>query len=276
VTLLRISETILSPSEFLFTWIIDGKRYLSQAAWEQFATYGNYRLGKYDARIYDQRLLDIKEYLIANKGLTVLDVGCGVGNEALYFAYCGASCLGIDVNKKRLWCAKERASVQQRLVGVPGDCCFQEIGILDLDQQFDVVWMQEAFHHLEPRDKIVRKLSVLVKKGGYLFISETNALNPLVQIQLLKKRGFATIIQLYDEHGNPMLYGNERVISPFALSKMLVSTGFEVKLVRFFRLVPKRIAYVLGERLIYVLESVLGLEKIPVFAVHYNLVARKS
>ena len=39
-----------------------------------------------------------------------------------------------------------------------------------MSKKFDVIWMKEAFHYLEPRDEILDKLKNITRKGGYLFI----------------------------------------------------------------------------------------------------------
>ena len=144
------------PSEYLFSWINNSKSYLSFESWEEFRKYGDYNVSSYDARIYDQRLLEVSNYLEKNKGCSILDVGCGVGNDSLYFAYCGANVLGIDIKKSRLACAKERISVEKKLFRRKNrlNCIFENKNILDIktSKKFDVIWMKEAFHHLEPRD----------------------------------------------------------------------------------------------------------------------------
>ena len=46
--------------------------------------------------------------------------------------------------------------------------------------------MEQAYHHIEPR-KFSSSIKNLLHKGGYIIISESNALNPLIQLWLLKK-----------------------------------------------------------------------------------------
>jgi len=267
------------PSEYLFYWINNSKSYLSFESWEKFREYGNYNTCVYDARVYDQRLLEVSNYLKKNKGCSILDVGCGVGNDLLYFAYCGAKALGIDINKSRLACAKERISVEKKLFRRKNrlNCIFENKNILDIkaSKKFDVIWMKEAFHHLEPRDKILDKLKNVTRKEGYLFISESNALNPLIQLLLIKKRGINTVKEFTDEEGNIFPYGDERIVSPYTLKKILENKGFKVKLIKFFRVLPRRISYSAGIKFTDFIEETLMIERIPFLAVHYNLVAQK-
>ena len=57
------------PSEYLFSWINNSKSYLSFESWEEFRKYGDYNVSSYDARIYDQRLLEVSNYLEKIKGV---------------------------------------------------------------------------------------------------------------------------------------------------------------------------------------------------------------
>lgn len=253
------------PSEYLFSWINNSKSYLSFESWEEFRKYGDYNVSSCDARIYDQRLLEVSNYLEKNKGCSILDVGCGVGNESLYFAYCGANVLGIDIKKSRLACAKERISVEKKLFRRKNrlNCIFENKNILDIktSQKFDVIWMKEAFHHLEPRDEILDKLKNITRKGGYMFISESNALNPFIQMLLIKKRGVTTVKEFTDDKGNILPYGDERIVSPYTLKKILENKGFKVKLIKFFRVLPRHISHSAGIKFTGFIEKTLLIEK---------------
>lgn len=77
---------------------------------------------------------------------------------------------------------------------------------------FDVVYIEQAFHHIEPRRRLIEKLSSLVVPDGQLIISEANGWNPALQIHLFRMRGARTII-MHDGH----LWGNERITVPWAL-----------------------------------------------------------
>ena len=55
--------------------------------------------------------------------------------------------------------------------------------------------MKDTFHHLEPREDILCKINKLLNKNGKVIIIEPNALNPMIQYQMFKIRGFKTIIE---------------------------------------------------------------------------------
>lgn len=167
----------------------------------------------------------------------ILDVGCGVGTESLAFASHGASVIGIDVTESYLNCARERLSLfgQQRL-----DVEFSFANILDMpsSRSFDAVWMNQAYHHLEPRAEVVGKLANMVRGGGYIFISDTNAWNPMVQLMLFRARGFQTIRQYQDADGAVRLYGRERVTTAGAVVRAFAKYGFRCVSRKYYKIFP--------------------------------------
>lgn len=78
--------------------------------------------------------------------------------------------------------------------------------VLDLEtgDGFNIVWMQQTFHHLEPREAMVAHITRLLAPGGRLVVSEANGLNPLLQAQLFRLRGFRTIGTIPGPDGAPI------------------------------------------------------------------------
>lgn len=78
--------------------------------------------------------------------------------------------------------------------------------VLDLEtgDGFNIVWMQQTFHHLEPREAMVAHITRLLAPGRRLIVSEANGLNPLLQAQLFRLRGFRTIGTILGPDGAPM------------------------------------------------------------------------
>ncbi len=101
-------------------------------------------------------------------GPTVLDVGCGAGNNAIYLAGRGFDVTGVDVSAKAISIAKQKA----REAGV--DVTFITLDALNigtLGKRFDTVIDFGLFHNFEGdnRERYVRALSdVCVSKGQLL------------------------------------------------------------------------------------------------------------
>lgn len=74
--------------------------------------------------------------------------------------------------------------------------------------------MKDTLHHLEPREKVVARLSVLLAPSGNIVIVEPNAWNPLIQLQLRRIQGFRAVVEKTDAAtGERFVFGNERLVT---------------------------------------------------------------
>jgi len=229
--------------------------------------------GSYLRKHYAAQISELEKIIIQKPGCRVLEIGCGCGTESIWLGLLGASVTGIDLQKDRLKVANARlAHIKEKLNLVP-DVKFERVSVFDATRfgKFDVIWMEQAFHHVEPRDEFIKLLTQLIDLGGVVAISEANAWNPFLQLQLVLQRGFKTIKEYKDKEGNTHVYGNERITTAGDLSKQLVQMGFNVKSVRYFRIFPNR---AWADRLEWV-ESIVPKWFKPAFT-HYNLVAVKK
>ena len=137
----------------------------------------------------------------------------------------------------------------EREIGFGLNCKFMESSIDSdsLNEKYDLIYLEEAFHHMEPRLKIVKKISRLLKQKGVLIISEVNAYNPLMQFSLFKRRGLKTIEKKYDENGREYLYGSERILPANRMETLFKEYNLEVKSVRYFRVFSSALAKVLSK-----------------------------
>ena len=143
---------------------------------------------------------------------------------------------GVDLLDDLVRVARQRKNLLTQLVGRELRCEFVNRSLLDLEnEQHDVIWMEQAFHHLEPRSEVLTKISALLRPGGKLVISDTNGWNPAIQLKLFRGRGFKTVI---DMHGAP--WGNERILSANALSRLLSRQGIQRVELRHFRFFPNK------------------------------------
>jgi len=219
---------------------------------------------------YDHQLRDIDRLIAAGDRPRVLDAGAGTGSESLWFAQNGARVLGIDVDQAALALARERLDLLSARLGVPLECTFDVCPILDVSGTFDIVWLEQAFHHMEPRGEVLDKLASLVVPGGHLVFSEANAWNPLIQAVLYRLRGRRTVIR-----HQGVLWGHERILTPRRLARLVRSVGFETVSRHYFRVFPAGARY---ERL-FGMERALcrpALQRLafPIYT-HYSLVARR-
>lgn len=129
-------------------------------------------------RLYGEQVRETEAIVRAAPGLRLLEIGCGLGTESLWFAQLGARVTALDVRPDRVAGAQARKDVLQAALGRPLDCSFTTTPVLNLPvEPYDLVWLEQAFHHLEPRAQVVPHLARLVAPGGHLVISEANAAN---------------------------------------------------------------------------------------------------
>lgn len=261
------------PSEFLLVWI--NNNILSDKEQGIFDTYYKGYIKSFSQRMqyfYDKQLEDALKILSTLEEPSVLEIGCGLGTESLFMALRGANVLGVDINEDRINVALARKKVIEDDLNRKLECDFQNIPLMALDDEkkYDLIWLEQAYHHLEPRELISEKIAKLLKPNGYLIISEANARNILLQLSLFKQRGFKTIAYYKDHNGMEHIYGNERILTSKALSNNFKKVDIEEVAVKYFRLFPNKTIF----------DSLFKLEqKFPQvfspFFTHYNFIGKK-
>jgi 2-polyprenyl-3-methyl-5-hydroxy-6-metoxy-1,4-benzoquinol methylase len=258
-------------AEFLNVWLDDLPLDPDLAAAFQ-SYYGSYRRS-FSARArrhYAEQLTEIEERVRANPGARVLEVGCGMGTESLWLGMQGADMTGVDVRPDRLAVAKARHAVLEDQLARCVNCKFLKTSLLDLpeDEKFDFIWMEQTFHHLEPRAEAVAKIAELLKPGGEVVISEANGWNPFLQAQLFLRRGLPKVVTMTSQDGTSIAYGDERVTTSGALRRTLAQVGISQVSVRHFRAFPNRAVFqpVAG------LERALAAARVVPLLTHFNYV----
>jgi SAM-dependent methyltransferase len=223
---------------------------------------------------YNQQLAEVDGMARSSPALRVLEVGVGTGTEFLWWGMLGAAVTGIDAFQHCIDATAERLDVLQRSIGRKLNCSLQTVQITDFEDSagFDLIWMEQAFHHLEPRAEVLKQIAKLLRPGGRVVFSEANALNPQLQLQLLQVRGFKMLVTVETDRGK-VIWGNERVLSRGSLKRLLRQVGIEHESSRYYQVFPARSMF----------EPLFGLERqisssswlAPIFT-HYNLVGRKK
>lgn len=225
-----------SPGEF-FSWCLSHADSDSVPFRSNYPQYFARRTGsEYLWRSYDRRLKDIIPF--ARSGVRVLEIGCGIGADLHWLALKGAVTTGIDVKSEWINAARSLTEVVFNKFG-PVSVDIRRVNVLNMpNEQFDLIYMKDTFHHLEPRLAMVEKISNLLRPGGTLVIVEPNAWNPLIQYKMFRIRGINTIIEKTDiETGDKFIYGNERLVFGGSL-KALFGRFSVIGRVRYFRLLP--------------------------------------
>lgn len=117
----------------------------------------------------DENLVSYFERKLFKKG-KVLELGCGPGRNAIYFAENGCSVDAVDLSHESLLWAKERA--REKNVSVN----FIKENIFDLDIEwgtYDIVYDSGCFHHIAPHRRMsyIHLVNKALKPNGFFAIN---------------------------------------------------------------------------------------------------------
>ncbi|MDQ3032968.1 MAG: class I SAM-dependent methyltransferase [Myxococcota bacterium] len=169
-------------------------------------------------KIFRQRFLqEIGQYLPETG--RVLDVGCGFGLFALYYAQTnpGISIDGFDLSRKRIGLAKEAAA---RLGVSNAHFEVQNATELRAEARYDAVYMLDIIHHVPESavETLLTQVHELLPPGGTLLVKDLDT-TPAWQ------RIFAHVLDLAMSPTEPPRYW-----STHELRSLLTRIGFDVKL----------------------------------------------
>jgi S-adenosylmethionine-dependent methyltransferase len=106
-------------------------------------------------------------------GLTVLDVGCGQGTQALRLAAAGCTVTGIDPSRLLLGLLSEAAAAAGLAVEViEGNLA--QLDALLRDRMFDLVCAHGVLMYLDDRRRALQMLTARVASGGLLSVTFRN------------------------------------------------------------------------------------------------------
>ncbi|OJF75589.1 MAG: methyltransferase [Treponema sp. CETP13] len=107
------------------------------------------------------------------KDKTILDLGCGYGENCMEFIRKGSGkVIGIDISKKMLEVArKENSDSRIEYKNMP----MEEIG--SLKEEFDIVVSSLAMHYVQDYSGLVKNVFRLLNKNGLFIFSQENPLN---------------------------------------------------------------------------------------------------
>ncbi len=111
-------------------------------------------------------------------GLKLLDFACGNGENGIYGAKAGSSCIGIDIDPVGV----ENANKNAQLFHVNDRCTFQVMDGENMtfdDNTFDVAVEYGALHHVE-LDTALSELGRVLKPNGKMMCIEALRHNPLI------------------------------------------------------------------------------------------------
>ena len=100
------------------------------------------------------------------RGKRVLEIGCGIGTDAVNFARAGADYTGIDLSAESVKLAKKRFEVFG-LSGEIFEANAEELdSVFDAHEKFDLIYSFGVIHHAPRPERVVAHLPGLLKEDG--------------------------------------------------------------------------------------------------------------
>ena len=112
-------------------------------------------------------------YLGDVKGKKLLEVGCGSGQQAVYFASLGAIVTGIDVSSKSI--------ATQSPVGNLSVLRMDAESMRFPDESFDLIYINALLMHVD-KEKVISECRRVLRKGGKIIVVEPLLHNPFMRI----------------------------------------------------------------------------------------------
>ena len=170
----------------------------------------DYKVGDliYDANIYDglntflSDLQFYKKWLPKNKDAKILELCCGTGRLTIPIAKEGYNICGVDYTSSML----EQAKAKANQVGVGIDFIEADIRALDLQGQFDLIFIPfNSIHHLYGNEDLFKALECVKKhlKDGGLFLLD--CFNPNIQYIVENEKEQAIIAEYTTDDGRNVL-----------------------------------------------------------------------
>lgn len=112
------------------------------------------------------------------RGKRLLDLGCGAGENSVYFARKGADCVATDISSGMVDTALKLA--EKYGVSIEG----KVINAMEIDfpeNSFDIVYAANILHHVNPQ-LALREMHRVVKPGGKVCFWDPLKHNPIINI----------------------------------------------------------------------------------------------
>lgn len=121
-------------------------------------------------------------------GVTILEIGCGLGTDGAQFAKAGANYTGIDLTEAAIELARRRFE----LFNLPGTFRVSDAEQLDFpDNSFDLVYSHGVLHHTPDPLAAVREIHRVLRPGGraVVMLYHRDSYNYRINISVLRRAG---------------------------------------------------------------------------------------
>lgn len=121
------------------------------------------------------------------RGLKVLDVGCGDGEDALAISKFAKNVVGLDIINHKNW-GEIKSKKLRLVVGRAEKLPFKS-------SSFDALFLKDVLHHVDDIEKTMKEIKRVTSENSRIVIIEGNRYNPIFYIHMTKILGHEHLTQ---------------------------------------------------------------------------------
>ncbi|MFH1537896.1 MAG: class I SAM-dependent methyltransferase [bacterium] len=255
---------------------------------KMFITSGSTYIQEFKKNAFVQRHVPLVEKILEfGTGTKILDAGCGLGYDSIFYALLDAEVVGVDLSKNRLAVASYLKKIfEKEYPRLNVEFHYRDIFTFLEDNRdrfakfFDVIWLTEAISHIHPMEKFFEMIKQYLSPRGLLAISEGNMLNPINYLRnkqgiskasksrggALEKKADDYYLHLKDYKdpvsGKEVLVADERAMTPIQMKRKLELFGYEVQKCHFRTYLPSLAVKYAGIKTVRAAEAIL--QRLPI------------
>lgn len=130
----------------------------------------NWNVGRYQETVFARLELEL------SGTERVLDLGCGDGSDADWFARRARSTVGIDLHDHARWSTLARPGLRFQ--------CADAQALPFPAGAFDLVFMKDVLHHALDPSRVLEEAGRVCAAGGRIYIVEGNRFNPVFYVHM--------------------------------------------------------------------------------------------
>jgi|GEM_PF-5364171 len=174
----------------------------------------------YHKKVYAEPLWRAVKLITGKKNAKVLDIGCGVGTQAILFAMLGSDVQAIDFSDEQLEVARKRRSLYEKILSNPLSIKFSKVDITDVDFKdlgtFDIMYSHACISRHLSADEIFSKLKNVLNGEGLIILKNANPKYLPIRISNRQNdvSSLSEYIQAAHNHGFRTLYSGGTTLLP--------------------------------------------------------------
>jgi len=180
---------------------------------------------------YYSRLHYMINLLFNSRNPIILDAGCGLGSESIFFSSLGAKVVGVDIKENMVKVAEKRKLFYRDLIRRKVEFVLGNVFEVIKKQKFDIIWMNEAISHIHPAEGFLKLAHRQLNPGGRVIISEGNADNPCIRVRQVIQTGHWSWDAYFVQDprtGKKVGYTTERMFSLEQIGSILKRAGYSI------------------------------------------------